>query len=109
MTKFSKAIPMSNLFGAGEQGLHSGESTRLPPMWPGFDSRTWCHVWVEFVVGSHPCSKRFLSGFPLSSITNNFQIPIRFVGCPHTVKCIDHLVMELCAIQINKIHPNLPQ
>ena len=24
----------------GEQGLHSGESTCLPPMWPGFDSRT---------------------------------------------------------------------
>ena len=24
----------------GEQGWRSGESTRLPPMWPGFDSRT---------------------------------------------------------------------
>ena len=29
---------------------------RLPPMWPGFDSRTRRHMWVEFVVGSHPCS-----------------------------------------------------
>ena len=33
---------------AGEQG----ESTRLPPMWPGFDSLTRRHMWVEFVVGS---------------------------------------------------------
>ena len=57
----------------GEQGWRSGESTRLPPMWPGFDSRTRCHTWVEFVVGSRPCSERFFSGysgFPLSSKTN---------------------------------------
>ena len=34
-------------------------------MWPGFDT--------EFVVGSRPCSERFMSGysgFPLSSKTN---------------------------------------
>ena len=24
------------------------------PMWPGFDKRTWCHMSVEFVVGSRP-------------------------------------------------------
>ena len=33
----------------------------------------WRHMWVEFVVGSLPCSKRFFSGysgFPLSSKTN---------------------------------------
>ena len=35
-----------------EQGWCSGERTRLPPMWRGFDSQTWCHMWVEFVVGS---------------------------------------------------------
>ena len=40
----------------------SGESTPLPPMWPaGFNSQVWCHMWVEFVVGSLPCSKRFFS------------------------------------------------
>ena len=57
----------------GEQGWRSGESTRLPPMWPGFKSRHWHHMWVEFVVGSLPCSKRFFSGyssFPLSSKSN---------------------------------------
>ena len=58
----------------GEQGWCSGESTRLPPMWPGFKSRCWSHMWVEFVIGSLPCPVRFFcgySGFPLSSKTNN--------------------------------------
>ena len=57
----------------GEQGWRSGESTRLPPVWPGFDSRTRRHMWVEFVVGSLLCSERFFSGysgFPLSAKTN---------------------------------------
>ena len=56
-----------------EEGWRSGERTRLPPMWLGFDSRTRRHMWVEFVVSSHPCSERFFSGysgFPLSSKTN---------------------------------------
>ena len=56
-----------------EQGWRSGESTRLLPMWPGFDSRTRRHMWVEFVVCSLLCSERFLtrySGFPLSAKTN---------------------------------------
>ena len=53
----------------GEQGWRSGESARLPPMCPGFDSRTRRHMWAEFV-GSLLCSERFFSGnsgFPLSS------------------------------------------
>ena len=55
-----------------EQGWRSGESARLPPMCPGFDSRTRRHMWVEFV-GSLLCSERFFSGYsgsPLSSKTN---------------------------------------
>ena len=57
----------------GSKGWRSGESTRLPPMWPGFKSRRRRHMWVEFVVGSLLCSERFFSGysgFPLSSKTN---------------------------------------
>ena len=45
----------------------------LPPMWPGFKSWRRRHMWVEFVVGSLLCSKRFFSGhcrFPLSFKTN---------------------------------------
>ena len=54
------------------QGWPSGESTCLPPMWPGFDFRTRRHMWVEFV-GSLLCYERFspeYSGFPLSPKTN---------------------------------------
>ena len=44
-------------------------SARLPPMWREFDSRTRHYKWVEFVVGSRPCSERFflrvLRIFPL--------------------------------------------
>ena len=32
-----------------EQGWRSGESTRLPPRWPEFNSQGRCHIWVEFV------------------------------------------------------------
>ena len=32
-------------------------------MWPGFDSRTRRHMWVEIVVGSGPCSERCFSGY----------------------------------------------
>ena len=34
-------------------------------MWPGFDSRPRRHTWVEFVVGSRPCSKSFSPGTPV--------------------------------------------
>ena len=36
----------------------------LPPMWPGFDSQTWRHMWVEFV-GSLLCTERFSPGTPV--------------------------------------------
>ena len=49
----------------GEQGWRSGESARLPPMCPGFDSWTRRHMWVEFVVGSLPCSEGFSPGSPV--------------------------------------------
>ena len=37
----------------------SSSSSYLPPMCPGFDSRTRRHMWVAFVVGSLLCSVRF--------------------------------------------------
>ena len=57
----------------GSKGWRLGESARLPPMWPGFKSWRRRHMWLEFVVGSLPCSKRFFcgySGFPVSAKTN---------------------------------------
>ena len=48
--------------GKREAGMAQLLSTRLPPMWPGFDSRTRRLMWVEFVVGSRPCSEGFSPG-----------------------------------------------
>ena len=36
--------------GGREKEWHGGESTRLSPMWPRFDSRTRRHKWLEFLV-----------------------------------------------------------
>ena len=82
----------------GEQGWRSGESTRLPPMWPGFKSQRRRHMWVEFVVSSLPCSERFFSGyfgFPLSSKTNIFQFQI---------KCLDNLFTHSFNVVLNREH-----
>ena len=64
--------------GGGGQGWRSGESARLPLMCLGFDSRTRRHMWVEFVVGSLPCSERFFPSpqkptFPNSNSIWNCQ------------------------------------
>ena len=45
---------------SGGQGWRSGESSRLPTMWPGFKSRGQCHMWVlSLLFGSLPCFERF--------------------------------------------------
>ena len=43
----------------------SGESTRLPLVWPGFDSRFRCHMWVEFVAGFLLAPRGFSPGTPV--------------------------------------------
>ena len=39
-------------------------------MWPGFDSQTWRHMWVEFV-GSLLCTERFSPDSPVSPLLKN--------------------------------------
>ena len=63
-----------------EQGWRSGESARLPPMCPGFDSRTRRHMWVEFVVGSLLCSERFFSGYSGFSLSSKIIIIIKILS-----------------------------
>ena len=63
------SIVLSN----GEQGWRSGESARLPPMWPVFDSRTRRHTWVEFIVSSRPCSEGHSPGSPVFLLHKNQQ------------------------------------
>ena len=73
----------------GAEGWRCGENTRLPPMWPGFDSRTRRHMWVKFVVGSRPCSERCFSGYSCFSLSSKNQLtfltPIRSGKCPHAI------------------------
>ena len=54
----------------GSKEWRIGESAPLPPMWPGFKSRRRRHRWVEFVVGSLPCSETFFSGYSGFSLSS---------------------------------------
>jgi len=54
-----------------EQDWRSDESTRLPPMCPGLDSRTRRHMWVEFVVGSRLAPRVFLRVLRFSFLLKN--------------------------------------
>ena len=60
-------------------GWRSGESTRLSPLWSGFDYLTWRHKWVVFVVSSRPFAEGFSPGSPvfLPPQKPTLQIPIR--------------------------------
>ena len=72
-------------------------------MWPGFDSRTRCRMWVEFVVGSRPCSERFFFGYsssPLTSKTSIAKFQFDLESAPYCKSTFDHFVMELWALQI---------
>ena len=65
-----------------------------------FDSRAWRHMWVEFVVGSRPCSERFISGysgFPLSSKTNlpKFQFYLEFGSYCYVLRVTLYLFIYL--------------
>ena len=56
-----------SIFWVKVQRWRSDESTRLPPMWPAFDSQIRRHIWVEFV-GSLLCIERFSPGTPVSPL-----------------------------------------
>ena len=70
MSKTKAFLTDSQLERSGVQGWRSGESTRLPPMWPGFDSETRRHMWVGFV-DSLLCTERFSPGTPVSPLHKN--------------------------------------
>ena len=55
-----------------------GWRTRLPPRWPGFDTRTWRHMWVEFVVGSPPNSEGFSPGPQVFPRPSGFSLGLQF-------------------------------
>ena len=87
----------------GEQRWRSGESTRLPLIWPGFNSRRRRHMWVKFVVDSFPCSERFFSvysGFPSP------QKPT-FPNSNSTRNQVDEEPMRGCAILLLSVPSGL--
>ena len=79
-----------------EWGWHGGESTRLPPMWPGFHSRFQRHMWIEFVVDFALAPRVFFdrpSGFSSLLKSQHFQIPIRSgIRGPHVCQWKNCLV-----------------
>ena len=78
-------------------------STCLPPMWPLFVSWHRRHMWVEFVVGSLPCSEMvFLRVLQFSPLLKNqyFQIPFRSGMHRHISMSSQEL---LSAPQVNKL------
>ena len=74
----------------GSKGWRSGESARLPPMWPRFKSRRRRLMWVEFVVGSLLCSERYrvLRFSPL--LKNHYLFIIYLFKCDVVLKQSDH-------------------
>ena len=85
-------------FSVWVQGWRSGESTRLPPMWPGFDSQTRRHMWVEFV-GYLLCTERFSPGTPVSPLLKNrrsfdliyFHCSFQFTVSPISAPALERL------------------
>ena len=82
-------------------------------MWPGFDSWTGRHMWVEFVVGSRPCSERFFSrysGFPLSSKTNisKFKFDLDYCQALYHEPLAREIAQALpVLLTLNKLHLHL--
>ena len=44
-------------------------------MWPGFDSQSQLHMWVEFV-GSLLCTERFFSGYSGFLVMSPISAPV---------------------------------
>ena len=65
----------------GEKGAGKAqsESAHHPPLGSGFDSRSCCHMWIEFVVGSRSCLEGFSPGSPVFFPLQKpfFEIPTR--------------------------------
>ena len=63
----------------GDAGMAQWQESSPPTTGARFDSQTRRHMWVEFVVGSCPCSKVFSPGSPifLPPQKPTLQIPIQ--------------------------------
>ena len=75
---------MNGLVNAKKVAWCKGKNTPLPLLWLEFDSHTWGHMWIEFVVGSSPCYVGFSPGpwgfIPLQKPTSQLPICLRNSG-----------------------------
>ena len=79
----------------GQKRWRSGDSTRLPPMWPGLKSLQQRHMWVEFDVGSILCSEVFICGNCGFSISLTLSLPeslIEFCKVTLTFESVDEIL-----------------
>ena len=68
--------------GSGLQGWRSGESTSSPtPMWPGFDSQTWRHMWVEYFLVLYSAPRGFSWGTPVFLSPQKPTFDLNCVNC----------------------------
>ena len=73
---------------------------RAPALWPGFDSRSRRHMWVEFVIGSFLAPRGFSPGTPV------FPSPQKFLFDPEHVAQHGQVLNELLSAvrgEINSI------
>ena len=87
-----------------KMGSRDGAVVRaLPPMSPGFNFRTRCHMWVAFVIGSRLCSERFFFGYSGFSLLENqhLQIPIQSRNARHFLTSSCELLGAPC---VNNLH-----
>ena len=69
-----RAFLSKTLYEIHKQGWPSGESLGLSPLCPGFDSRTWDHMWFEFVSSFSLASRVFLRVLRFSSLSKNKSV-----------------------------------
>ena len=104
MSLMPKEVPRLVRF-SGEQGWCSGEGARLPPVCPGFGSRTRRHMWVDFCCWFSTLLRKVsprYSGFPL--LLKNPTFP----NSSSIVECTDISETSSCELLgapwVNKLH-----
>ena len=85
-----------------ESGWQSGKRTLLSPMWPGLDSQTPRHMWVEFVD-----SLRGRHGFPPgTSVFPSPQKPTYYFDSDEliSIQCPQLLPHRYTQLTLKKVH-----
>ena len=73
-------INTNGIYLLGVQGWLDSKSTRLPPMWLGFDSQLRRQMWVEFL-GSLLCTERISPGTSISPLVKTSPFDLICVKC----------------------------